>query len=172
MRRGKLDDDVKRKVKVNKDGRGRMGERKIKKKIRREKWDAWTERRKELVHGRWDETGWDEMIVLHVARARTDSINIRRSLGKTLALRCGLPLLLSFIFRMQCLPLPTHLYRDSLILSGKRRRLVILYLFSRFAHFPIRWLDQQNIGEHCLVERSLPDWTVNAWSWSRVSCIL
>lgn len=32
MRRGKLDDDVKRKVKVNKDGRGRMGERKIKKK--------------------------------------------------------------------------------------------------------------------------------------------
>lgn len=37
------------------------------------------------IHGRWDETGWDEMIVLHVARARTDSINIRGSLGKTRA---------------------------------------------------------------------------------------
>lgn len=37
------------------------------------------------IHGRWDETGWDEMIVLHVARARTDSINIRGSLGKTWA---------------------------------------------------------------------------------------
>lgn len=37
------------------------------------------------IHGRWDETGWDEMIVLHVARARTDSINIRGSFGKTRA---------------------------------------------------------------------------------------
>lgn len=37
------------------------------------------------IHGWWDETGWDEMIVLHVARARTDSINIRGSLGKTRA---------------------------------------------------------------------------------------
>lgn len=154
MRGGELD-DVKRKVKVNKDGR--MGERK-KKEIRRGKErDAWTERRKELVHGRWDGTGWDEMIVLHVARARTDSINIRRSLGKTLALRSGLPPLLSFIFRMQCLPLPTHLYRDSLILPRKRRRLVVLYVPFFFPPtlliFPIRWLDQPNIGEHCLVER-------------------
>lgn len=103
--------------------------REKKKEIRRGKErDAWTERRKELVHGRWDGTGWDEMIVLHVARARTDSINIRRSLGKTLALRSGLPPLLSFIFRMQCLPLPTHLYRDSLILPRKKRRLVVLYV--------------------------------------------
>lgn len=159
MRRGKLDDDVKRKVKVNKDGRGRVGERKIKKKIRREKeWDAWTERRKELVHGRWDETGWDEMIVLHVARARTDSINIRRSLGKTLALRCGLPLLLSFIFRMQCLPLPTHLYRDSLILSGKRRRLVILYV----PFFPLCSFSNSLTGstEHW---RTLSRWKIVTW---------
>lgn len=82
-----------------------------------------------MVHGRWDEIGWDEMIVLHVARARTDSINIRRSLGKTLALRSGLPLLLSFIFPMQCLPLPTHLYPWLSHLVGKeRRRLVILYV--------------------------------------------
>lgn len=126
-------------------------EKSRKKKIRREKeWDAWTERRKELVHGRWDETGWDEMIVLHVARARTDSINIRRSLGKTLALRCGLPPLLSFIFRMQCLPLPTHLYRDSLILSGKRRRLVIFYV----SFFPLSSFSNSLTG-------SIEHWTLS-----------
>lgn len=58
---------------------------------RKRERDRETGRRREArkghrgIHGRWDATRWDEMIVLHVARARTDSINIRGSLGKTRA---------------------------------------------------------------------------------------
>lgn len=50
---------MKRKVKVNKDGRGRMGERKIKKKIRREKETRERKGGKSWYTG--DETRPDEM---------------------------------------------------------------------------------------------------------------
>lgn len=81
------------------------------------------------------------MIVLHVARARTDSINIRRSLGKTLA--CALDYRRYFPLFSGCNASPFRpiFTRGSLRPVGKETGLVILYVLLP-ASSPLTTLDQ------------------------------